>query len=166
MDEDSSRRISALELLATAVYVKMLITVLASAKDASGTPAPTATALVLPGSTDNLGNRHILARLYTKRWPGAAVLMEIARDLLANDISVDVEFTRREDNTWSDALANGNCHGFDPTLRYNPDLTSEDYWHVLPLLLKLGTQMGMHLSRKRKGTNEEPLVTQLRNPAR
>ena len=59
---------------------------------------------------------------------------------MANDISVDVEFCGREDNAWGDAPANGNCNGFDPNLWYNPDLTSDGYWHVLPHMLKLGTR--------------------------
>ena len=78
-----------------------------------------------------------MARLYTKKWPGAAVLMEIAHDLIAYDVAIDIDFTPRDDNMWSDALANGCSAGFDPALRYNPDISQPEYWHALPKLLRL-----------------------------
>ena len=51
-DEDSSRRISALELLGTAVYVKMIIHWLRSRTHRSGSK-PLALGVTIPGSTDN-----------------------------------------------------------------------------------------------------------------
>jgi hypothetical protein len=158
-DEDSSRRISALELLGTAVYLKMVI----HALQLGPHNGPVATKVVIPGVTDNQGNSHILARLYTKRWPGAAVLMEISQDLMSADLSVDVEFAGREDNTWSDALANGCATGFDGSRRYSPDLADPSYWHVLPVALRLGADMGMHLGTgsKRKKSYCAPSVVDL-----
>lgn len=163
-DEDSSRRISALELLGTAVYIKMVIHVL----QLDPHKGPVGTQVVIPGVTDNQGNAHVLARLCTKRWPGSAVLMEISQDLIAADLSVDVEFAHREDNTWGDALANVCSAGFDMSRWYSPDLSDPSYWHVLPEALRLGADMGMHLgtSSKRKKSHRVPAVVDLAPLAR
>lgn len=159
-DEDSFRRIAALELFATAVYIKMLISILGLGVRAQPTQRPYAARLTIPGITDNQGNSNLLARLYTKRWPGAAVLMEIAQDLVTHDLAIDVEFAPREDNTWSDALANGNAAGFDTTRRYNPDISAATYWNTLPEMLRCGALMGLHL-KKRKSDAMVPLVDDL-----
>ena len=87
--------------------------------------------------------------------------MEIAHDLISHDLAVDVGFAPREENKWSDALANGNASGFDPSLRYDLDLSDDESWHVLPGAIKLGIDMGMYLGRKRKGSITTPSVKDL-----
>ena len=149
-DEDSSRRISALELLGTAVYIKMVAAVLALRPTAGPPLTPRGVQVIIPGCTDNQGNKHALARLYTKRWPGAAVLMEIAHDIVQFDLALDVEFAGRDDNRWADALANGRSDGFDPSLQYSPDISADEFWHLLPQVLRMGADMGMHLGAKQK----------------
>ena len=160
-DEDSSRRISALELLGTAVYVKMVIRLLSRCHcDGS---QPVSLGLIIPGCTDNQGNSHILAKLYSRRWPASAVLMEVAHDLQVHDVSVEVKFMPRELNTWADALANGDSSGFSAENRFSPDLADPSFWQVLPRLLSLGTEMGYIASAEEKGQMSVATVSSFSN---
>ena len=74
---------------------------------------------VTGGSTDNLGNTYVLAKFYTQRWPGAAILMEIASLMLASDSYMAISHVPRERNTWADDLANLDITGFDPAKRWH-----------------------------------------------
>ena len=74
------------------MYVKMLIFVMGLGFSNQHALKPHAAKVIIPGRTDNQGNKNILGRMYTKRWPGAAVLMEIAQDMAVFYLAVDVEF--------------------------------------------------------------------------
>ena len=62
---------------------------------------------------DNKGCSFVLAKLYTKKMPGAAILRHMARVATARDISCEVDWVPREQNTWSDELSKSIFNGFD-----------------------------------------------------
>ena len=64
-----------------------------------------------PGETDTSGNVYVLAKHYTNRWPGAAILMEIAAIMLETEAHMGISHVPRERNIWADDLANLNTRG-------------------------------------------------------
>ena len=101
------------------------------------------------GQTDNQGNEYILSKHYTNRWPGAAILMEIAATMLATESHMSIGHVPRERNIWADDLANLNAAGFDPAKRWDPIAELEDTL-VLGDVLTYGRNLGLHLSRKQR----------------
>ena len=107
----------------------------------------TASVSLTAGSTDNIGNVYVLAKHYTSRWPGAAILMELAAIMLQTESYMSIGHVPRERNEWADALANLITDGFDPTKRWDP---IEELKIVLNDLLIYGEQLGLHLPKKER----------------
>ena len=101
------------------------------------------------GQTDNQGNEYILTKHYTNRWPGAAILMEIAATMLATESHMSIGHVPRERNIWADDLANLIFDGFDPDKRWDPIEELQDSL-VLNDVLAYGRQLGFHLPRKER----------------
>ena len=99
-----------------------------------------------PGQTDNIGNVYVLAKHYTNRWPGAAILMGIAAILLLTECHMSVGHEPRGRNIWADTLANLDISGFDAAKRWDPIAELGDTI-VLNDLLTYGRQLNLHLSR-------------------
>ena len=112
---------------------------------------------VTGGSTDNLGNTYVLAKFYTQRWPGAAILMEIASIMLASDSYMAISHVPRERNTWADDLANLDISGFDPAKRWHPLEEPKDNI-VLSDLFFYGGHMGFHLTKKQRKAHKKKLI--------
>ena len=87
------------------------------------------------GQTDNQGNESILTKHYTNRWPGAAILMEIAATMLVTESHMSIGHVPRERSIWADA-------GFDPAKRWDPVAELEDTL-VLGDLLIYGKSLGL-----------------------
>lgn len=102
-------------------------------------------------STDGSGNTYVLNKHYTNRWPGAALLMEMATILLDTEAHMMVTHTPRERNVWADDLANLNFAGFDPEKRWDPIL-EPGRTNILHDLLQNGMQPGTHLSKEEQAT--------------
>ena len=100
--------------------------------------------LFIPCCTDNQGNAMAIMNEKTKAWPNAGMMMQLADLLTRKGCSVKLEYTRRNINKWSDALANGTTEGFSPNKRWRLDL-SPSKW---PLLFKLSEVANEFESRK------------------
>ena len=101
------------------------------------------------GNTDNIGNVYVLAKHYTNRWPGAAILMELAAIMLETEAHMSIGHVPRERNIWADDLANLIIEGFDPAKRWDP-IQELGTTIVLDALLIYGRQLGFHLSKKER----------------
>ena len=102
------RSIASLELLATLAAVVCFG--LEDRRATSGVVAFT-------GSTDNLGNKHVLSKLQTTKYPLCCVLMEIASRMQRANLSLSLQWLPRLQNAEADQLTNGDCRGFTPELR-------------------------------------------------
>ena len=63
--------------------------------------------------TDNFA---LLKGVLTK-YPLTILLMELAEELRSKDLSMDLEWVRRDENTVVDDLSNGKYEAFDQSLR-------------------------------------------------
>ena len=109
----------------------------------------TASVTLTSGGTDNIGNVYVLAKHYTNRWPGAAILMELAAIMLQTEAHMSNSHIPRERNEWADSLANLITDGFDPAKRWDPIAELQDTI-VLNDLLIYGKQLGLHLPKKQR----------------
>ena len=100
------RAIAALELLGT------LASLLAFPQAPGSTRA-----FHISAGTDNLGNRHLVSRFLTTKFPLCVVLMQLAWILHTQDLELRLDWLPRLQNREADALTNGDFSGFDPKLR-------------------------------------------------
>ena len=121
--------IAASELLATTVCVALFAP--DAPEGARGTLAVTS------AYTDNRGNTYAAAKLHTTKFPLSCVVMELAAQLEAKGLWLDLKWTPREQNVHADALTNGRWERFDASLRVASDF-SEVSFLVLPALLRAG----------------------------
>ena len=122
------RVIAALELLATLCCVVAF----SPEKMGSGTGS-----LTISGTTDNLGNKAVVARLMTTKFPLVAVLMELSAQLLKRGLALELNWAPRLQNLQADALTNADFRGFDPKLRVHVDVGGHA-WIVLSEMLASG----------------------------
>ncbi len=106
-------------------------------------PAATDCLLLASGFTDNRGNRYVLSRLQTQRYPLSIITMELAAQLERRGMRLSLEWAPREVNTEADGLAAGHWKGFDPQRRIDLDLHSMP-WLILPRFLELGREFESH----------------------
>ena len=65
-------------------------------------------AFQLAGETNNLGNAFVVARMLTTRFPLSALLMEIALQLRARGLALDLKWILRAQNMEADAITNAD----------------------------------------------------------
>ena len=130
--------------------------------------------MVAPTWTDNRGNGSLLNKLMTTKFPGCALLMELACFMKKRSMKVLVDWTPREGNKEADQLANGVVKSFSPELEIKLD-PSLIQWEILPDALRMAReadteykelkqrgQLPKRDQRKRKKRPEERL--RLRDP--
>ena len=100
------RAIAALELLGT------LASLLAFPQDQGSSRV-----FHISAGTDNLGNRHLVSRFLTTKYPFCVVLMQLAWILHTQDLELRLDWLPRLQNREADALTNGDFSGFNPDLR-------------------------------------------------
>ncbi len=93
--------------------------------------------VVIPGITDNRGNRYAVTRLQGSRYPLCAVVMEIAAQLEHRGARLELAWAPRELNQEADALSNGVTSGFDDRLRVDVNLGATP-WLILDRILIAG----------------------------
>ena len=103
---EAYRAIAALELLGTLASLVAFPQGRGSAR-----------AFHISAGTDNLGNRHLVSRLLTTKFPLCVVLMQLAWILHTQDLELRLDWLPRLQNREADALTNGDFSGFDPNLR-------------------------------------------------
>ena len=106
----------------------------------------------LSAGTDNLGNRHLVSRFLTTKFPLRVVLMQLAWTLHCKDLELRLDWLPRLQNREADALTNGDFTGFDPDLRVEikPEELLDDQFKEL---LRKGGELFdeiKELRRKRK----------------
>ena len=72
----------------------------------------------------------------TTKFPGSAVVMELAAFSKEDLMKAQVEWSPRSGDAEADALASGNFHGFDPAVWHEVDPKIE--WEILPQALEIG----------------------------
>ena len=106
----------------------------------------------LSAGTDNLGNRHLVTRLLTTKFPLCVVLMQLAWTLHCRDLELRLDWLPRLQNREADALTNGDYSGFSAELRIEikPEELLEDQFKDL---MEKGAELFdevKELRRKRK----------------
>eukprot|EP00435_Cladocopium_sp_Y103_P023419 s974_g5.t1 len=116
------RAIASLELLGTLASLK-----------AFPLKAGSSRRFQMSAGTDNLGNRHLVTRLLTTKFPLCIVLMQLAWTLHTKDLELRLDWLPRLQNREADALTNGDFSGFDPSLgvEVEPENLLEDQFKEL-----------------------------------
>ncbi len=94
---------------------------------------------VIPGITDNRGNRYALTRLQSSRFPLSLLTMELAALLEKRRQRLALEWAPREYNREADRLASLNTEGFSPEHRIHFDLSTHK-WEVLDKFWELAQE--------------------------
>ncbi len=83
--------------------------------------------------TDNQGNALSILNHNTKKWPCAAILMELCYQAHTSACIPDIQHIKRDLNKWADALTNDDFAAFDQQKQL-PTTTLEDTWYALPII--------------------------------
>lgn len=94
----------------------------------------------LQGVTDNLGNTFVLTKLMSSKFPLVVVLAELSAQLRSRGMSLDLEWTPRDQNEEADALTNNDFAAFDPALRVEVKV-EEINWLILPKMLNVASNI-------------------------
>jgi hypothetical protein len=124
------KRIAALELYGTL----LLFTALRLQQNCNATQP-----IHVPMLTDNQGNAFSILNNNTKKWPCAAILMELCYQAHTSACIPDIEHIKRDYNKWADALTNDDFTNFDNNKRL-ATMKLEDTWCALPTILQLHNQ--------------------------
>ena len=150
MAGQSYRSIASLELLATLIGVVVF-------KSAPFTHAN----FVCSAATDNRGNSHLTSRWLTTSFPLVAVLMELATVLQGRNLSLELHWAPRLQNSLADSLTNQDFKSFNPDLRLR--FSFGDYQSlVMKEMLDLGSSLYKDIAewkiRKRGHSGQEKNV--------
>lgn len=112
------------------------------------------------GVTDNRGNSFIIKKMMSTKFPLPVLLMELAEQMKHRHLSLELEWTPREDNTEADALSNFEVSQFDPDKRIRID-PSDIPWMILPQFVEESANLFAELQadstrRKRKQSDLWP----------
>ena len=132
------RVIASLELLGT------LLCWLAFGRDAS----PKGPGMSFSGSTDNMGNAHVIDRRLTTKFPLCAILMELSAQLSRAGASLTLDWIPRLQNTEADELSNGITTSFQEVNRVHLDLGNLDLL-ILPELIGYGSSLYEALDKRK-----------------
>jgi hypothetical protein len=108
-DRNPQKRIAALELYGSLL---LLISVLRATEGPRYMP--------IPILTDNQSNALSMLANKSKKWPNAAILMELSLQLHVHQTCLAPAFIHWEHNDWSDQLSKGDTSKFDPAFQIQP----------------------------------------------
>ena len=91
--------------------------------------------MVLQGLTDNRGNTYAVSKLMTSKFPLVVILAELASQLRARGMGLNLTWAPRDQNEEADALTNGEHSAFDSSRRV-PVERDKVPWIILPAMLK------------------------------
>ena len=100
-------------------------------------------------TTDNQGNKYIINKHNTMKYPNMCLLMHLVDQLNKYDLYVRVEHKDRAQNEWADQLANLDPTGFDPAKRFKPTLHLETFEKTR----RMAREMGLHKPKDIKTQN-------------
>ena len=128
---DPQKRIAAIELYGSLLLFMTIISFLGR-RGADGSQLPTALMVPIPILTDNQSNALTMLANKAKKWPSAAILMELSLQIHVHQTSLAPAFIHRELNDWSDQLSKGDLTRFNSGLQVQP---TEDFIILDELLL-------------------------------
>ena len=128
---DPQKRIAAIELYGSLLLFLTIISCLGRRR-ADGTQLPPALMVPIPILTDNQSNALTMLANKSKKWPSAAILMELSLQIHVHQTSLAPAFIHRELNDWSDQLSKGEVTRFNSGLQVQP---TEDFIILNDLLL-------------------------------
>jgi hypothetical protein len=88
----------------------------------------------LQGVTDNLGNTFVLSKLMSSKFPLIVVLSELAAQLKARSMALELDWAPRDQNEEADALTNNDFSAFDLSKRVSVDVDKIP-WLIMPKML-------------------------------
>jgi hypothetical protein len=94
-----------------------------------------ASTLFYTGVTDNQGNVALLAKASTSKFPLYLVHLELTMQLKFRNVSMDLRWQRRDENTAADSLTNLDFSKFNLAHRITPNISKMNFI-VLPQLLE------------------------------
>ncbi len=146
-DKDPQRFIAALELLGDIYYTEMIGH---DHPGQAGTHLATAT-------TDNQGNKYIINKHSTMKYPNMCLLMHLVDQLNKHDLYLRVEHKDRTHNEWADQLASQDSTGFDPAKRFKPTL----HLDIFEQTKRMAREMGLHKPKDVKTHNHKQKIRDL-----
>ena len=135
------RTIAALELFGTLLCVVAF---------SGAWPASAAGRVRLTGTTDNLGNSWILARLMSTKFPMLVILGELAVQLRKRNLQLQLDWAPRLQNEEADALTNGDFTAFRAENRINIDLLALKF-EVMDKLMEVAEGIYEEIRERRRG---------------
>ena len=111
------KRIAALELYGSLL---LLLSVLQHQLPVALTNMQSPGYIPIPILTDNQSNALTMLANRSKKWPSAAILMELSLQLHVHQTCLAPAFIHRELNDWSDQLSKGDTSKFHPALQVDP----------------------------------------------
>ena len=96
--------------------------------------------LHLTGLTDNAGNVSALARLMTSKFPLVVILTELASQLQAKNLELDLEWIPRNQNEEADAITNGKTEIFDRRRKVEVEVSALPFL-VLPHMVQVADHL-------------------------
>ena len=141
------RTIASLEAFAIVLGIKFLL------KDTGDVGDRWRHLTVIPALTDNQSNGRTLTKVFTTKYPLAAVVMELGEELRCRGLWSDVRWVPRASNEEADALSRGVTTGFADQLRARITL-SEVPWRVFNEALSWGDELGLGPAQLRAGRGQ------------
>ena len=136
------RLIASLELFAS--LLSLMVFEDGIGEDAGG-------AIQLTGLTDNAGNVSALSRLMSSKFPLIVILTELAAQMRARRLHLDLAWIPRNQNEEADALTNGRLEGFDSNLRMHIDLETVGFL-ILPKMMAVADALYEDVRARRART--------------
>ncbi len=134
------RTIAALEAVAALLAIKLCSSHLQHADDAT---------LVVPGLSDNRGNRYALSKLQSTKFPLCGVLMELSCILEAANVRLALDWAPRELNAEADQLSNLDTRGFEETNRIDAGEALQN-WHALDQIMSSGMEFQQQQTQRQR----------------
>jgi hypothetical protein len=127
VNSSAKRKVSAAELLGTITLVKAMHQSLGESQ----------VNVRLSLKTDNMGNAFATSKSRSKKWPNAALLMELSSIQYVTGIRATVEHVKRDFNVWADQLTHLDFAGFDIKKRWLPMWKDVPSWILFDKLIPL-----------------------------
>ena len=136
---EAFRVIASLEMFATILCVVLFV---------EPKPINATMLMTMSGVTDNEGNEALIVKNMTSKFPLYLMLIELAEQLSLRNMTVDLQWQRRDRNQAADDLTNGKFEEFSPQLRIGTEL-SKISWLVLPRILEEATALHEDVKSKK-----------------
>jgi hypothetical protein len=144
---EAYRVIASLEMFATVLCVVLFL---------EPKPFDSNMQMTMSGVTDNEGNEALINKNMTSKFPLYLMLIELAEQLNLRNMTVDLQWQRRDRNQAADDLTNGKFEESSPQLRILTEL-NQISWLVLPRILQEATALHEDVkSRKLENLSRGP----------